>query len=209
MSTLSQSQRIWDTISRRDTDRYRERTTAIQSIERKPVVFSLGACDLIQSSWKVPHLTNANGGELLIYPGFILYHVSDEAFALVDIHETTMAYKTNPFIEEESVPTDSQVVGQTWKKANKDGSPDRRFNNNYQIPIAAYGGIRITSKTGLNEEYLISNPNATQAFAKAFALFTEAIPKTAPPNSPSGPPPTQDPGEPEGPGAEVAPGGGG
>ncbi len=80
-STLSQSQRIWDTISTRDTDRYHERTIARQSIERKPVVFSLGACDLIQSTWKVPYLTNANGGELLIYPGFILYHVSNPDYS--------------------------------------------------------------------------------------------------------------------------------
>jgi len=99
------------------------------------------------------------------------------------------------------------VIGQTWKKANKDGSPDRRFNNNYQIPAVAYGTIRINSKTGLNEEYLISNPNATQAFAKAFALFSEMIPKTAPPKSPSGPL-AQGPGDREGPGAEVAPEGG-
>jgi len=154
----------------------------------------------------VPHLTNANGGELLIYPGFILYHVSDEAFALVDIHETTIEYSATAFIEEESVPADSKVIRQTWKKANKDGSPDRRFNNNYQIPVVAYGTIRITSKTGLNEEYLISNPNATQVFAKAFAHFIETLPKAAPPDKLSGPIP-QGPSDPGQPDAEIVPGG--
>jgi hypothetical protein len=178
-AAVSRSQRIWDTISRRATDRYRERTTALHAIERKPVTFSLGSCDLIQSGWKVPYLTNANGGELLIYPGFILYHVSDEAFALVDIRETTVEYQAISFIEEESVPEDAQVIGRTWKKANKDGSPDRRFANNYQVPIVAYGGIAITSKTGLNEEYQISNANAAEAFAKAFAAFKSVLPPAA------------------------------
>jgi hypothetical protein len=149
---LSQSQRIWDTVSKRATDRSRERTTALATIERKPVTISLGGCDLVQSAWKVPRLTNFNGGEILIYPGFILYHVSNEAFALVDIRETTVAYDAVSFIEEEEVPTDARLIGQTWKKANKDGSPDRRFANNYQIPVVAYGGIRIISGTGLNEE---------------------------------------------------------
>lgn len=63
---LSRSQRIWDTLSSTATDRYRERTTASHSIQRKPVAISLGSCDLIESSWKVAHLMNANGGEIFI-----------------------------------------------------------------------------------------------------------------------------------------------
>jgi len=175
---LSQSQRIWDTLSSATTDRYRERTTASHSIQRKPVTISLGTCELIQSSWKVPHLMNANGGEMFVYPAFILYHVSREAFALVDIREASLDYNPISFIEEESVPADAQLIGHTWKKANKDGSPDRRFANNYQIPILAYGDIRITSKSGLNEEYLISNAPAAQGFAQAWTIFKKALPST-------------------------------
>lgn len=69
------------------------------------------------------------------------------------------------------------MIGHTWKKANKDGSPDRRFANNYEIPIVAYGGIRITSKGGLNEEYLISNAAAAQGFAQTWTTFKEALPR--------------------------------
>jgi hypothetical protein len=177
VATLSQAQRIWDTISSKATDRHRERTTAFHSIERKPVTMSLGSCDLIQTSWKVPHLMNANGGEMFIYPAFILYHVSRNVFALVDIREANLDYSPSSFIEEEAVPTDSQLIGHTWKKANKDGSPDRRFANNYQIPIMEYGDIRITSKGGLNEEYLISNAVAAQGFAQAWAAFKDALPR--------------------------------
>jgi hypothetical protein len=174
---LSRSQRIWDTLSSTATDRYRERTTASYSIQRNPVTISLGCCDLIESAWKVPHLMNANGGEMFIYPAFILYHVSHEAFALVDIRDATLDYNPTSFIEEEGIPTDAQLIGHTWKKANKDGSPDRRFANNYQIPILAYGGIRLTSKSGLNEEYLISNAAAAQGFAQAWTAFKSALPR--------------------------------
>jgi hypothetical protein len=174
---LSRSQRIWDTLSSTATDRYHERTTASHSIQRKPVTISLGSCNLIESSWKVPHLMNANGGEMFIYPAFILYHVSHEAFALVDIRDANLDYSPTSFIEEEAIPTDAQFIGYTWKKANKDGSPDRRFANNYQIPILAYGGIRLASKSGLNEEYLISNAAAAQGFAQAWTAFKSALPK--------------------------------
>jgi len=175
VAALSQSQRIWDTISSVATDRYRERTTALHSIERRPVAISLGSCDLIQSSWSVPRLMNANGGELFVYPAFIIYFVSQEAFALVDIREVRIDYFHNSFIEEEGVPADAELIGRTWKKANKDGSPDRRFANNYQIPILKYGDIRITSKSGLNEEYLISNAALAQRFAEAWTVFQQAL----------------------------------
>jgi hypothetical protein len=120
---------------------------------------------------------NANGGEMFIYPAFILYHLSHEAFALVDIREASIDYNAASFIEEEAVPADAQLIGHTWKKANKDGSPDRRFANNYQIPILAYGDIRITSKSGLNEEYLISDASAAEGFAKAWSTFKATLPR--------------------------------
>lgn len=171
VAALSGSQRIWDTVSAFRTDRYRERTTASQSIQRQPVGVSLGTCDLIQSSLKVPRLMNANGGEMFLFPAFILYFVSQQAFALVDIRDVTLNCNPVSFIEEESIPSDAELVGHTWKKANKDGSPDRRFANNYQIPILKYGDIRLTSESGLNEAYMISNQRLAHAFGEAFANF--------------------------------------
>lgn len=168
---MSQSHRIWDTLSSVATDRFRERTTAANSIQRQLVTVSLGSTDLIETEFKVPHLRNANGGDVLIYPGFVLYLVSRNAFALVDAREVEIAFDAVSFLEEEGVPHDAPVIGQAWKKANKDGSPDRRFANNYQIPIVRYGSLQLTSKTGLNERYLVSNAEYAEAFAKEWARF--------------------------------------
>jgi len=177
VAALSHSQRIWDTISSVATDRSRERTAATQSIQRQPVGVSLGYCALIQSSLKVPRLMNANGGELFLYPAFVLYFVSQEAFALVDIRDLRLDYNPISFMEEQAVPTDAELIGHTWKKANKDGSPDRRFANNYQIPILKYGDLRLTSKSGLNEAYMISHAALAERLADAFATFQRALPK--------------------------------
>jgi hypothetical protein len=67
------------------------------------------------------------------------------------------------------------VVGQTWAKANKDGSPDRRFNNNYQIPIAKYGVLWFQSPTGLLEAYMISDYAKTESFALAVSHHRDAL----------------------------------
>ncbi|MDQ3819447.1 MAG: DUF4236 domain-containing protein [Acidobacteriota bacterium] len=173
---LAQSQRIWKTLTIVATDRYRERTTASQSIQRQPVDVSLGSCDLIQSSLNVPRLQTAYGGEMFFYPAFVLYFVSPQAFALVDIHDVRLNYNPASFIEEEAAPSDAELIGHTWKKANKDGSPDRRFAHNYQIPILKYGDIRLTSHNGLNEAYMISNERLAYGLAQAFANFQRTLP---------------------------------
>ncbi|MFL5482866.1 MAG: DUF4236 domain-containing protein [Gemmatimonadaceae bacterium] len=178
-ATLAQSQRVWDTLSSVATDRFRERTTALQSINRQPVTVGFGSSDLIRTPWDVPHLRNANGGDLFIYPGFVLYVISSHAFALIDAKEVTIAFSPVSFIEEEGVPRDAEVIGQTWKKANKDGSPDKRFVNNYQIPIVRYGSLRFSSKTGLNEEYLISNAAVAARYAAEWIGFQKALSKVA------------------------------
>jgi hypothetical protein len=172
---LSQSHRIWDTLSRVATDRVRERSTATTSINRELVTVGLGSSDVIESHFDVPHLSNANGGDVFIYPGFVLYHISTSAFALVDAREVTITSSAAPFIEEEGVPADSEIVSQTWKKANKDGSPDKRFANNYQIPIVRYGRLRLESKTGMQEEYMISNFASSERVAAEWAGFQKAL----------------------------------
>lgn len=172
---VAKCERRWDTLSRVATDRARERTTAVHSIDRRPVTFDLGSCDLIESEWRVPHLENANGGDLYIYPGFVLLHISTEAFALVDVMEVDIETTVANFIEEETVPTDTRVLRQTWKKANKDGSPDRRFANNYQIPVVEYGRLAIRSASGLNEEYMLSKFAAVAQFGAVWKQFKRVV----------------------------------
>ena len=172
---LSDCQKIWDTLAVQKTDRFRERTTAEHAIERKPVRFELGASDLLTCEWNVPRLANANGGDLYLYPGFLLYRVSRQSFAVIDAREVRLTLSASRFIEEEGVPGDSEVVGEAWKRANKDGSPDRRFADNYRIPIAKYGELAFATPAGLNEVYLISNYAAAEGFAKAWQTYAAAF----------------------------------
>lgn len=174
-TVLAKCDRIWDTVGQRNTNRIAERTTATRVVERKPVSFKLGRCELIESEWKVPHLENANGGDIYFYPAFALYFVSSDNFALLEYKDIDLQFSCSRFIEEETLPGDTAIVGQTWAKANKDGSPDKRFNGNYQIPIAQYGKLSITSATGMNEEYMVSNAEHAQVFSTAWKALSGAV----------------------------------
>ena len=87
-----------------------------------------------------------------------LYFLPDRLLVYAGSNVGAIAYRDlkievrdHRFIEEgmSSVPSDAQVVDTTWRYVNKDGSPDRRFNNNTQLPIVLYEEIEFSSDSGL------------------------------------------------------------
>ncbi len=172
---LSECAAIWDVKTKQATDRFHDRTTADERISRERVRFNLGDCDLIAWTQKVPHVANAKGGDLYLYPGFILFRAAKQAFSLIDYHDVVVMPGIMQFQEESNVPSDARVVGQTWFKANKDGSRDKRFNGNYQIPIARYGALCLKSGDGLWEEFHLSNPDKMFLFIASLELFTKSF----------------------------------
>jgi hypothetical protein len=70
-----------------------------------------------------------------------------------------------PVMEHESLPQDAEVIRHTWRFVNKDGGPDRRFNNNRKIPVVRYGQLTLQSRTGLNLVMQSSRVQACEEFA--------------------------------------------
>jgi hypothetical protein len=170
-SALSECQKIWNVLTEQAIDRIVERSSANTAVTRDPVSFSLDYCDLIQWEQKVPHLRNRTGGDMYIYPGFILCRASKQAFALIEFRHVTLTFISTQFTETETVPSDTQIVRHTWAKCNKDGSPDRRFRDNYQIPVARYGTLLFSSRDGLDVRYVCSNARSAEEFVKAWTAF--------------------------------------
>jgi hypothetical protein len=167
--------RIWDITSTMANDRYRTRSSAHTTVERRQVRFAVIEQDeVLQTAAKSLRLQNANGADLNIYPGFLLMARSAD-LALIDLREVTVEYSPFRFIEGEAVPSDAAVVDQTWAKCNKDGSPDRRFRDNHQIPVAQYATVHLGSPNGLNEEYMFSNVDKAQRFARALSDHQAAL----------------------------------
>ncbi len=178
---LCECQRAWDTLDRRTINCVVERSVASEAITRAPVSFELGSCDLIEWEQKPLHLPNRTGGDLYIYPGFALYRAAKQSFAVIDLREIELLYVRTRFVEEDAIPSDAQIVGQAWAKSNKDGSPDRRFGNNYQIPIVLYGSLRFTSPTGLHEEFQVSNAELAERFSQSWHTFQASLAPTSSP----------------------------
>ena len=94
-------------------------------------------------------------------------------FALIDLRDLELSFINLQFMEQEAVPTDATIVKHTWAKSNADGSPDRRFKNNFQIPVCQYGRIDLKTTSGLNESYMFSNFEKTRSFANTLHHYLQ------------------------------------
>ena len=172
---LRSCQRIWDITSTSAINRVAERTVATTAIRRTAVRFDIANPLIVKSQHQVLQLGNVAGRDIQIFPGFVMMRDAGHDFALIEYREFHASLRHSNFVEEESVPSDTQVIGQTWKKANKDGSPDRRFNDNYAIPIVEYGELTLSSPTGLLEAYQFSNVGHAEGFAQALEAHKRAL----------------------------------
>ncbi len=172
---LMESQKIWDVTSVHYQDRVAARSSASALVNRREVRFRMQPLPFIRSQTEVLYFRNANGADLYFYPGFIVMHVSKDKFALIGANELLLDFTAIRFTETESVPIDAKVVDQTWAKVNKNGTPDKRFKENYQIPVVLYGELSLTTATGLQEQYQFSSYEASRDFWQAFRTYQASV----------------------------------
>jgi hypothetical protein len=177
---LSQVAKLWDVTSSVAVDRFRTRSVAHETVTRTPVGLRTIIDSIVATAGGGHRFENANGGDLDIFPGFML--IRDKAssdYALIDLRDLTVETYGCRFIERETVPPDAEIVGQAWHKSNKDGSPDRRFSENFQIPIALYGELRFKTRNGVEEAYNASHCGSVLAFGNAISSFQDALRRQA------------------------------
>lgn len=172
---LTTSQKIWDVTSAHFQDRVTARSSASTIVKKRDVKFSLKSLPDIKSDFEALYFQNANGADLYFYPSFIVMYSSKINFAIIGLDEITFNQSYVRFTETGTIPRDSKVIDKTWAKVNKNGTPDKRFKGNYQIPVVKYGEISLQTSTGLNEEYEFSNYEFTQDFGQAFRDYQQII----------------------------------
>ena len=106
------------------------------------------------------YMVNTGPQRLYFLPDRILVYEGDQIGA---VQYSSLAFKVaqSTFVESETVPYDSEIIGRTWRYTNKGGGPDRRFAVNPEIPVVRYAEITLQSASGLN--YLIQASNMPKA----------------------------------------------
>jgi hypothetical protein len=172
---LSGSKKVWDVTNAEAQNRHITRSAASTVVMKREVSVGVKNIPDVKSEFVPLWLKNANGADLYIYPGFIMMYDSHHHFGIIGLDELDFRYEPVRFVETGRVPADSKVIDQTWAKVNKNGTPDKRFKANYQIPIVRYGSITLKTKSGVHEEYEFSNYEATVSFGDAFSNYIRSV----------------------------------
>jgi hypothetical protein len=167
--------RIWHVEARGDVKTLYEWKTsggASSVVRRKSIAFKQGAPPYFKTNVSIP-LIPAGRQTIYFFPDRVLVY-APEGVGAVSYDALRVNWGDSRFIEEDGVPSDAKVVDTTWRFVNKSGGPDRRYNNNQQLPAALYGVVEFVSGSGLWERFQLSRTglgplleNAVQGLAAA------------------------------------------
>ncbi|EDM77970.1 hypothetical protein PPSIR1_19214 [Plesiocystis pacifica SIR-1] len=136
--------------------------TLLRRTSTRSAVGSLAGIVLDIEAWSVP----VGPQQLLWLPDRLLIW-DGRSLAGVPYDSLQAEATATRFIENGRVPKDARVVDKTWQFTNKRGGPDRRFKNNRQLPVVAYGRLALRTTSGLCIDLQTSTVEAATAAASA------------------------------------------
>jgi hypothetical protein len=164
-TVLKSCSRAWHIEARAQVRNAKYHAGANSVLSRTSIALSVGAPPFVKCNVGVPLIPV--GKQTLAFMPDRLLVFEPASVGAIDYRDLRPTYNESRFIEEETVPRDATVVGRTWRYVNKNGGPDRRFNNNHEIPICLYDQMHLASPTGLNEIIQLSKKGAFATFRSA------------------------------------------
>jgi hypothetical protein len=172
---LMTTAKIWDITAIKLTSSPSKRSRVVSTLVKKPVQIGFCNFEIIKSSFEAFHFPDTRGSHLYFYPGFLAIVDKEKKFGIVDLKELEFSYENVDIPFTDTLPYDALMIGSTWARANKDGTRDKRFRENYEIPLVRFGRINLKTPQGLNEAFLFSSIEKCENFAKKFLRFKNSM----------------------------------
>lgn len=170
---LSQAQRIWNIDGAGGINDWKRNAGAGVLISRKMARLSYSTPAVIKTNVGTPCM---QGGRQSIYffPDLVLVMEGKRAGAIT-YDQFYVHWSDSIFLETGGVPGDAQVIGHTWQYVNRDGGPDRRFNNNRQIPRVRYQEMGLEGPGSFRKVLQLSEHRDRTDFDGALAELRSVI----------------------------------
>jgi len=184
LGQLGRSSAIWRLDSKSVVTDWKRNAGAAYNVQRERIAMRRTAPARVKTNIE-PLCLDLGKLRLFFLPDQVLYWQRG-TFASIEYGDLKVTSASTRFIEESVQTSDSHQVGSTWRYVRKDGGPDRRFNNNKQLPIVLYGVVHATSSGGLNLVFHTSRSDAATSFQTLFQAFqTNRVKATLPPKTSS------------------------
>jgi Protein of unknown function (DUF4236) len=165
LDRLAVCERVWVVETEQKIGDWKRNAGATNLVKRTQVQPSAALPRGVESTHEIMCLP-AGRQKLYFFPNALMVYDSAGVGA-ISYNRLKCEAGAVAFTEEEGVPSDGQVLRHTWRYVNKKGGPDRRFSNNQELPVMRYGGVALTSDTGLNELFHTSNPEVVEPLQQA------------------------------------------
>jgi hypothetical protein len=164
---------IWSVRSQVRHGDWKRHAGSTALVSRRLVRFGWGAPPRVATNVRVGRLILSEA-TLYLFPDRLLVY-GNGGIRAIGYTDLTFEPETVRFVEDGDVPPDSVVVGTTWRYVNRDGGPDRRFNDNRQLPLVQYGVLDISAPAGLRLSLQVSTQGLAQGAAALLRLVQAAI----------------------------------
>jgi hypothetical protein len=170
---LAGASRIWNVETAQRTADLKRHAGASSLISRGVIRLVYETPSVVKTNVSIPAIL---GGRQHIYffPDVALV-MSGKSVGAISYEELETYWNTAIFIEEDGVPSDSVVVGHTWRFVNKNGGPDRRFNNNRQIPQVQYQQLGLRGPGNFQKLLQISKVADRGSFDAALRAMSKKV----------------------------------
>ncbi len=155
---------LWQIVGQRYNSNTKAHSGAKRTVSRKNVKIRKHKPFYIDSNLDI--ITLKLKKETMVFLPDKIIIVEGRKVGAISYADIEISVEETNFIETKIVPKDAIIIRHTWKYSNKDGSRDKRYSNNYRLPVCKYGVIKITSLQGLNIELQCSNCSIAYAFGE-------------------------------------------
>ena len=153
---IAQSSKIWRITQTSSVIDTRYTSGASSSIRRTACSTSTTLPFPFQSNEEA--ICFKSGRETFIFLPDKFFMIQKGVVGALNYSDLTSSVKGTRFVESEIVPADAKIIDRTWKYVNKNGSPDKRFSDNRELPVCLYGELILRSNTGaVNTVLMFSN----------------------------------------------------
>lgn len=163
--SLNESQQTWQIVQQATVSNTKINAGASRNINRinirvlkKSPFYIATNVDMLQIKLKK---------ELLLLLPDKIFILSGTKVGAINYSDIKIKTSQIRFIESGSVAKDARIIDHTWQYVNKNGTADKRFKNNRQLPVCLYGMVYLSSSAGLNVELQCSNLQKVQGFLDA------------------------------------------
>lgn len=162
MSELMNTRMVWQIVTRVANASMKTNAGASSSVNRKPVKFIKKTPYFLKTDATCYNIRLQNDN-IYILPDRIIVK-GKKGWGAIEYSDLDIIVGSRTFIEDGTVPKDAEVIGYTWQYVNKNGSPDKRYKNNRQLPQCNYGSLTIVSGTAMNVLLYTSSISHTKKF---------------------------------------------